>query len=206
MLFRSLLGIDTMAVLEAAGTKWNFLNFKPGLVGGHCIGVDPYYLTQKAKKLGYTPEVILAGRRINDNMGKYVAGRAIKEMIRAGHTILGATVTVLGLTFKEDCPDIRNSRVIDLIRELQDYGVEVQINDPLADPVAAEHGYGVKLVPFENLKPADAVVIAVGHQTYRNLAVAELRSLMKNKPVLIDVKSLYDEKALQQAGIRVWRL
>ena len=148
------LGIDTLDVLEAAGTKWNFLPFRPGLVGGHCIGVDPYYLTHKAEKIGYIPQVILAGRRINDDVGKFIAQRTIREMIHAGQNILGATVTVLGLTFKENCPDIRNSKVIDIIRELQDYGINVQVHDPLADPLEVEHEYGLKMVPFEELQPS----------------------------------------------------
>jgi UDP-N-acetyl-D-galactosamine dehydrogenase len=198
--------IDTTDVLEAAGTKWNFLKFKPGLVGGHCIGVDPYYLTHKAEKIGYIPQVILSGRRINDSMGRFIARRAVKEMIRVGHNILNATVTVLGLTFKEDCPDLRNSKVIDIIRELQDYGVKVQVHDPLADPAQAKHEYNVELIPFEQLSPAAAVVVAVAHRYYRSMSVGELGALMPEKPVLIDVKSLYDVKALKEVGISVWRL
>ena len=150
------MGIDTGDVLEAAGTKWNFLKFRPGLVGGHCIGVDPYYLTHKAEKIGYIPQVILAGRRINDSVGKYVAQKAVKEMIQAGHYIRGCYVTVLGLTFKEDCPDLRNSKVIDIIRELQEYGINVQVHDPLADTDEAAHEYGVSLTPLEELQPAAA--------------------------------------------------
>jgi len=200
------MGIDTTEVLEAAGTKWNFLNFKPGLVGGHCIGVDPYYLTHKAEKIGYIPQVILAGRRINDGVGKFIAQRTVKEMIHAGHNILGTTVTVLGLTFKEDCPDLRNSKVIDIIRELNDYGINVQVHDPLADPTEAAHEYGVTLVPFAELQPAAAVVVAVSHQKYRAFTPAALTQLMGNQPVLIDVKSQYDRQALEQAGMRVWRL
>lgn len=201
-----LMGIDTNDVLEAAGTKWNFLKFKPGLVGGHCIGVDPYYLTHKAEKIGYIPQVILAGRRINDGMGKFIAQRTVKEMIRAGHGIHGSTVTVLGLTFKEDCPDLRNSKVIDIIRELQDYGINVQVHDPLADPAEAKHEYSVSLVSMENLKPATAVVMAVAHKAYRNLSVAQLTGLMNSNPVLVDVKGVYKQDALELAGIRVWRL
>ena len=165
------MGIDTNDVLTAAGTKWNFLKFKPGLVGGHCIGVDPYYLTHKAEKIGYIPQVILAGRRINDGMGKFIAQRTIKEMIHDGHHILGSTVTVLGITFKENCPDIRNSKVIDVIRELQDYGINVQVNDPLADPVEVKHEYGIDLVSFEELVSAAAVVVAVAHQHYLEMPV-----------------------------------
>lgn len=200
------MGIDTNAVLEAAGTKWNFLKFRPGLVGGHCIGVDPYYLTHKAEKIGYIPQVILAGRRINDGMGTFIAQRAIREMIHSGHSILGNRVTVLGLTFKEDCPDLRNSKVIDIIRELQDYGVVVQVCDPLADPGEAVHEYGVQLVPIAELKPAAAVVAAVSHEQFRSWGSAELLRLMGEKPVLVDVKGIYDQQAIAAAGIRVWRL
>ncbi|MBF8250555.1 MAG: capL [Deltaproteobacteria bacterium] len=200
------MGIDTNDVLEAAGTKWNFLKFKPGLVGGHCIGVDPYYLTHKAEKIGYIPQVILAGRRINDGMGKFIAQRTVKEMIRAGHCIHGCTVTVLGLTFKEDCPDLRNSKVIDIIRELQDYGINVQVTDPLADPAEAYHEYNVKLVSMRELKPATAVVAAVAHKPFRELSVPQLTGLMNKNPVLSDVKGMYERDVLEAAGIRVWRL
>ena len=200
------LGIDTNDVLEAAGTKWNFLPFKPGLVGGHCIGVDPYYLTHKAEKIGYIPQVILAGRRINDGMGKFIAQRTVKEMVHAGHNILGARVTVMGLTFKEDCPDMRNSKVIDIIRELQDYGIDVQVCDPLADPTEAIHEYGVHLVPFSGLKKSDAVVVAVAHREYRQLSAAAFRELMNGSPLLADVKGIYDRAAVSAAGIRLWRL
>jgi UDP-N-acetyl-D-glucosamine/UDP-N-acetyl-D-galactosamine dehydrogenase len=201
-----LLGIDTGEVLSAAGSKWNFLKFSPGLVGGHCIGVDPYYLTHKAEKIGYIPQVILAGRRINDGMGKFIAQRAVKEIIKAGHPILGSIVTVLGLTFKEDCPDLRNSKVVDIIRELQDYGVEVQVCDPIADPREAVHQYGVTLVPRSAARPAVAVIAAVAHAEYRGLKVAELAALMGAGPVLIDVKNLYDRQEMAAAGIRVWTL
>jgi UDP-N-acetyl-D-galactosamine dehydrogenase len=200
------MGIDTNDVLEAAGTKWNFLKFKPGLVGGHCIGVDPYYLTHKAEKIGYIPQVILAGRRINDGMGKFIAQRTVKEMIRAGHGIHGCTVTVLGLTFKEDCPDLRNSKVIDIIRELQDYGINVQVTDPLADPAEADHEYNVKLVSMPELKPATALIAAVAHKPFRELSVSQLTALMNKNPVLSDVKGMYKRDALETAGIRVWRL
>jgi UDP-N-acetyl-D-glucosamine/UDP-N-acetyl-D-galactosamine dehydrogenase len=200
------MGIDTNDVLEAAGTKWNFLKFRPGLVGGHCIGVDPYYLTHKAEKIGYIPQVILAGRRINDGMGKFVAQRAVKEMIRAGHQVLGSTVTVLGLTFKEDCPDLRNSKVVDIIRELQDYGVHVQVHDPNADPAEAVHEYGVSLLPVDELKPAAAVILAVAHLLYRQWQVADLMRLMAANPVLIDVKGIYDKSEMENAGVHVWRL
>lgn len=200
------LGIDTNDVLEAAGTKWNFLKFKPGLVGGHCIGVDPYYLTHKAEKIGYTPQVILAGRRINDGMGKFIAQRTVKEMIHAGHNVLGATATVLGLTFKEDCPDLRNSKVIDIIRELQDYGINVQVCDPLADPAEALHEYGVTLVPFDELSTAEAVVVAVAHREYLSLPIEKLSSMMKGAPLIVDVKGIYDRQLIENNNIRIWRL
>jgi len=202
----SRLGIDTLDVLEAAGTKWNFLPFRPGLVGGHCIGVDPYYLTHKAEEVGYIPQVILAGRRINDGMGAFIANRTIREMTRAGHPVSGAPVTVLGLTFKEDCPDLRNSRVIDIIRELQDFGALVQVADPLADSEEALHEYGVKLTPFDQLEPAAAVVAAVSHREYRALGADDLVALCQRPAVVIDVKCAYDRAALAAAGIRHWRL
>jgi UDP-N-acetyl-D-galactosamine dehydrogenase len=200
------LGIDTGDVLAAAGTKWNFLKFKPGLVGGHCIGVDPYYLTHKAEKIGYIPQVILAGRRINDGVGKYIAQQTVKEMVRSGNAILGSTVTVLGLTFKEDCTDLRNSKVIDIIRELQEYSISIQVHDPHADPEEAWEEYGVDLVPMELLQPASAVILAVSHREYRELPVADLKRLMNSNPLLIDVKGEKDRAELVRAGIRVWRL
>ncbi len=200
------MGIDTNDVLEAAGTKWNFLKFSPGLVGGHCIGVDPYYLTHKAEKIGYIPQVILAGRRINDGMGKFVAQRTIKEMINAGHTVLGNVVTVFGLTFKENCPDLRNSKVIDIIREFEDYGIQVQVCDPLADPGEAKHEYGIDLVPMTELRPSAAVMVAVAHQQFLSWTPEEIAGFMGAKPVLIDVKGIYDHPAMVAAGIRVWRL
>jgi UDP-N-acetyl-D-galactosamine dehydrogenase len=200
------MGIDTNDVLEAAGTKWNFLKFRPGLVGGHCIGVDPYYLTHKAEKIGYIPQVILAGRRINDGMGTFVAQRAIREMIHAGHNILGNTVTVLGLTFKENCPDLRNSKVIDIINELRDYGIQVQVCDPLADPDEATHEYGVRLTPVADLKPAAAVIAAVAHRQFLEWPPEAICRQMGDNPVLIDVKGMFDQQAMTAAGIRVWRL
>lgn len=200
------MNIDTNEVLEAAGTKWNFLKFKPGLVGGHCIGVDPYYLTHKAEKIGYIPQVILAGRRINDSMGKFIAQRTVKEMINAGHNVLGSVVTILGLTFKEDCPDLRNSKVIDIVRELEDYGIKVQVCDPHADSDEAVHEYGLKLVPLNELKPAVAVVAAVSHKLYREWSVENVSGLMGKNPVLVDVKGMYDPIAITSAGIRLWRL
>jgi len=200
------MGIDTNEVLEAAGTKWNFLKFKPGLVGGHCIGVDPYYLTHKAEKIGYIPQVILAGRRINDGMGRFIAQRTIKEMIHAGHDVLGARVTVLGLTFKEDCPDLRNSKVIDIIRELEDYGCVVQVADAHADAAEAMHEYGVQLCPFDQLQPAAAVVVAVAHRPYCSLPPEALIRLVTGTPLVIDVKGIYNRDALERAGVRCWRL
>jgi UDP-N-acetyl-D-glucosamine/UDP-N-acetyl-D-galactosamine dehydrogenase len=199
-------GIDTAEVLEAAGTKWNFLKFKPGLVGGHCIGVDPYYLTHKAEKLGYHPEVILAGRRINDGMGKYIAEQAVKQMIAAGSAIKGAQVVVLGLTFKEDCADLRNSKVVDIINELRSYGVEVAVHDPDADADEAMHEYGVRLLGWDELPRADALVLAVAHRAYRALSTEQFVARVKPGASVIDVKSLLDEGALRAAGLRVWRL
>jgi UDP-N-acetyl-D-galactosamine dehydrogenase len=198
--------IDTLEVLAAAGTKWNFLKFKPGLVGGHCIGVDPYYLTHKAEKLGYIPQVILSGRRINDGMGSFIGQRTIKEMIHAGHHIANATVTVLGLTFKENCPDLRNSRVIDVIRELESFGVSVQVCDPEVDAQEAKHEYGIDIVPFEKLAPASAVVVAVAHERFCNLSAKDYLAVMRDSPVVIDVKGVCDRDALVEAGVRVWRL
>ena len=198
--------VDTSEVLEAAGTKWNFHDYKPGLVGGHCIGVDPYYLTHKAERLDYIPQVILAGRRINVGMGKFVAQRTIKEMIKAGHNVLGSKVTVLGLTFKADVSDLRNSKVIDIVRELEDYGVEVQVHDELADPAEAEREYGIVLKPWRKLKPATAVVVAVAHRAYRDLSPERLAGLFDGKPVIMDVKGAFDANRLREAGMRVWRL
>jgi len=200
------LGIDTNEVLDAAGTKWNFLKFRPGLVGGHCIGVDPYYLTHKAEKVGYIPQVILAGRRINDSMGKFIARQTIKEMIRASHNIVGCRVTILGITFKEDCPDVRNTRVVDIIAELKEYGVEVQVCDPQADPQETLHEYGITLTPFKSLKPAVAVVVAVAHAEFRALTVTNICHLTYGNPVLVDVKGIFDRAAFQAEGVRVWRL
>jgi UDP-N-acetyl-D-galactosamine dehydrogenase len=186
------LGIDTNAVLEAAGTKWNFLPFRPGLVGGHCIGVDPYYLTHKAQEVGYNPEIILAGRRLNDNMGIYVANQVIKLMIKKGHKIEGSKVLVLGITFKENCPDIRNSRVIDVIRELQDFGCDVSVTDYWADAAEVKHEYNLDLVSHsvldtESLKEYDAVVLAVAHNDYKTL------KLDNSKQVVFDIKSILDQ-------------
>jgi UDP-N-acetyl-D-glucosamine/UDP-N-acetyl-D-galactosamine dehydrogenase len=200
------MNIDTFEVLAAAGTKWNFLKFKPGLVGGHCIGVDPYYLTHKAEKLGYIPQVILSGRRINDGMGSFVGQRTIKEMIHAGHHVANATVTVLGLTFKENCPDLRNSRVIDVIRELESFGVAVQVCDPEVDADEAKHEYGIDIVPLEKLVPASAVVVAVAHDRFCRLSVEDYLAMLQTSPVVVDVKGICDRQALAEAGVRVWRL
>ncbi len=204
------LGIPTREVLAAAGTKWNFLNFTPGLVGGHCIGVDPYYLTFKAESIGYHPQVILAGRRINDGMGKYVAEMTVKELIRADKAVKGARVLVLGLTFKENVPDIRNSKVIDIVHELAEYGIEVQIYDPIADPAEARHEYGVELVALEAAGAVDAVVWAVAHDCFRKeLPVERLTALCGNgngRGVVVDVKSLLDGVRVEAAGLRYWCL
>ncbi len=200
------MGIDTTEVLEAAGTKWNFLKFKPGLVGGHCIGVDPYYLTHKAEMLGYHPQVILAGRRINDGMGKFVAEQTIKRMIASGSAIKGAKVNVLGLTFKENCGDLRNSKVIDIINELQSYGIDVHVTDPQAEAEEAQHEYGVKLHSWADLPKADAVVAAVAHVEYLALKPSDVAAKLVAGGPFMDVKALFDAKALQAAGFNVWRL
>jgi UDP-N-acetyl-D-galactosamine dehydrogenase len=200
------IGIDTSEVLAAAGTKWNFLPFRPGLVGGHCIGVDPYYLTHKADKLGYHPQVILAGRRINDSMGKYVAEQTVKHMIQAGFPVKGANINVLGLTFKENCPDLRNSRVIDVITELRSYGADVHVHDPVADPRAAVHEYGVELTPWERLPRAHAVVLAVGHREFAARPVDEYAAKLQPHGLFVDVKCQADAEALRTRGITVWRL
>lgn len=202
----SRMGIDTHSVLEAAGTKWNFLKFTPGLVGGHCIGVDPYYLTYKAELLGYTPQVILAGRRINDGMGIYIGQQTIKQLIVSGHDVGKARVTVFGLTFKENCPDLRNSKVIDVIREILSFGVEVQVCDALADPQEAADLYNITLTPEADLLPAQAIVMAVAHSAYTKFSITDYLRLMTHNPVLVDVKGICDPTACQSAGIRVWRL
>jgi UDP-N-acetyl-D-galactosamine dehydrogenase len=200
------IGIDTLEVLKAAGTKWNFLPFRPGLVGGHCIGVDPYYLTHKAEMLGYTPQVILAGRRINDSMGKYVAEQTIKQMISHDLPVKGADVIVLGMTFKENCPDLRNSKVIDVVRELKSFGVNVLVHDPIADTAECEHEYGVTLTPWEQLPKASAIVAAVSHSEYAQMGVVRLADRLVPGGVFADVKSFYDVNELGSAGLRVWRL
>jgi UDP-N-acetyl-D-glucosamine/UDP-N-acetyl-D-galactosamine dehydrogenase len=200
------MGIDTRAVLEAAGTKWNFLRFAPGLVGGHCIGVDPYYLTHKAEKMGYSPQMILAGRRINDAMGQFVAEKTVKEMILAGHHVLGNTVTVLGMSFKENCPDTRNTRVIDIVKALRGFGLQVQVCDPRADADEARHEYDLDLVALAALRPAAAVVVAVAHDDFRRLTLADLKGLMGKEPVLIDVKDVFGRLEPDKNGVRYWRL
>lgn len=201
------LGIDTIDVLEAAGSKWNFLPFRPGLVGGHCIGVDPYYLTHKAEEVGYHPQVILAGRRINDNMARYVARNTIKRMLQNGIDVPRAKVGVLGVTFKENCPDIRNSKVADLIREFEAWGAQVVVADPWADAEEVKHEYGVELGQVNAEHPVDALVVAVGHNEFRNLSAAELKSYVRsNQPILADVKGLFDRISMTEQGFTVFRL
>ena len=201
------LGIDTLEVLKAAGTKWNFLPFRPGLVGGHCIGVDPYYLTHKAEILGYHPQVIKAGRRINDGMAAYVAQQTIKQMIRSGTNIRGAKVIVLGLTFKENCSDLRNSKVADLVKELQEFGCEVYVHDPLAEAEQALHEYGITLRDWHQLpQNADAIVAAVSHAKYTTQPVANLLAPLKRCGVFIDIKSAYMPEAITATGAYLWRL
>ncbi len=202
-----IMAIDTAAVLEAAGTKWNFLPFRPGLVGGHCIGVDPYYLTFKAESIGYHPEMILAGRRINDGMGKYVAERTVKMMIQEGKQINHTRVGVLGITFKEDVPDLRNTRVVDIIAELADYGIDVLVHDPLADPEEARAYYDVELKSLDQLNGVDALVVAVAHQPYRDMGLVKLAGLCGGtRAVVVDVKSSFDPVTAEAAGMAYWRL
>jgi UDP-N-acetyl-D-galactosamine dehydrogenase len=200
------IGIDTLEVLQAAGTKWNFLPFRPGLVGGHCIGVDPYYLTHKADQLGYHPQVILAGRRINDGMGKFIADQTVKHMIRNGSLVKGARVNVLGLTFKENVPDIRNTRVIDVVHELKSYGVDVHVHDPVPDAVEARREYGIELQPWEALPRADALVLAVAHRQFLARPLEDYLAKVVERGCFIDVKCQLDMAALQRAGFTVWRL
>lgn len=200
------MGIDTLEVLRAAGTKWNFLNFRPGLVGGHCIGVDPYYLTHKAEMLGHHPEVITAGRRINDGMGKYVAELTVKDLIASGSYVKGARVNILGLTFKENCADIRNTKVADVINELHSYKIDVFVHDPWADPEQAMDEYGVKLMSWDDLPRADAIVTAVAHREFRCLAPEDLQRKLVRGGCLVDVKCCFEKQALEECGIRVRRL
>lgn len=202
------LGIDTLDVLEAAGSKWNFLPFRPGMVGGHCIGVDPYYLTHKAEEVGYHPQVILAGRRINDNMGRYAARNVIKRMVKNGIDITKATVGVMGITFKENCPDIRNSKVVDLVEELRGWNINVVISDPWADPKEVKHEYGLNLEIIDDRNPVDSLIVAVGHQEYRALDGRALKNYCRwsNQPVFADLKALYDPQELADLGFSVFRL
>ena len=201
------MGIDTLSVLRAAGTKWNFLPFRPGLVGGHCIGVDPYYLTYKAEMMGYHSQIILAGRRINDDMGKYVAESCIKSLIRAGKAVRGAKVAVLGFTFKENCPDTRNSKVFDIVRELREYGIEPLVADPVADAAEAKRLYGLEFAPMDAVREMDAVILAVAHAQFAGFSVAATDALFGNgQKILLDIKGLLDRKAYEDAGYLYWRL
>ena len=199
-------GIDTLEVLKAAGTKWNFLPFRPGLVGGHCIGVDPYYLTHKAEMVGYHPQVILAGRRINDGMAKFVAEKTVKSMISSGFHVKGSKVNVIGLTFKENCPDLRNSKVADIVHELESYGCDVHVYDPVAEADEAQHEYGIKLERWEDLPKADALVVAVPHKEVLARSLLDFQSKLNDNGCFIDVKSQFDPKAIAEAGYCVWRL
>ncbi len=200
------LDIDTQDVLEAAGSKWNFLPFRPGLVGGHCIGVDPYYLTHRAEIEGFRPEIIKAARHINDGMGRWLAEQTVVEMIRAGVQVKGACVCVLGLTFKENCSDLRNTKVVDAIRELESMGVEVLVHDPLADPADAMQEYGINLIAFDDIKSADAMVLAVAHSEYVNMGAGRLCSMVKKGGVFMDLKSLFKRREIKQLGLIDWRL
>ncbi|WP_347353509.1 nucleotide sugar dehydrogenase [Acetoanaerobium noterae] len=204
------MGIDTKAVLKAASTKWNFLNFHPGLVGGHCIGVDPYYLTYKAEQLGYHSQIILSGRRINDDMGKYVVENLIKSLIKADVPVKDAKVAILGFTFKENCPDTRNTRVIDIVNELKEYGINPMIADPEADAEEAKHEYSIVFDSIEDIKDMDAIVVAVGHDQFLNLTQKDFNRMFKegaNKgKVLLDIKGILDRKEYETAGFKYWRL
>ncbi len=205
------MGIDTDEVLAGMNTKWNALGFKPGLVGGHCIGVDPYYLTNVAEKLGYHSQIILNGRKVNDSMGAFVADAAIKQMIEAGMAPKNAKVVIFGITFKENCPDTRNSKVNDIIKRLEEYEIHPQVTDPWADPEIAKHEYGVDLIPFEEVKDADCVIVAVGHKEFRSLSMSQIKAFFREDladqdKVLLDVKSLYRMDELKASGMRFWRL
>lgn len=201
------MGIDTKSVLEAAGTKWNFLKFYPGLVGGHCIGVDPYYLTYKAEELGYHSQIILAGRRINDDMGKYVAENVVKKLIAADKTVKNAKVTILGFTFKENCPDTRNSKIIDIVNELREYGIEPIIADPTADASEAKKFYGVEFADMNTIKDMDAVVLAVAHNEFKAMSMKDIDALYgEGRKIMVDVKGLLDRKEYEAAGYSYWRL
>lgn len=200
------MGIDTHEVLDAAATKWNFLHFKPGLVGGHCIGVDPYYLTYQSERHGYKPEIILAGRRINDDVGSYIGQQTIKKMIKAGYTIKDARVGIMGMTFKENCPDLRNSKVIDIVRELQEYGVECLIHDPVADSADAKQIYNIDLVAWQDLDDVDTIIMAVDHNQFKQYSVNDYHQKLRHQSILIDVKNVLNPYECQQAGIDLWRL
>lgn len=200
------LNIDTIEVLEAAGTKWNFLPFRPGMVGGHCIGVDPYYLTHKAEEVGYHPQIIASGRRMNDNMARYAARNVIKLMLKNGIDVSKSKVGVMGITFKEDCPDIRNSKVVDLIKEFQAWGVNIVVADPYADADEVFDEYGVKLNTMDDLSSVDALVVAVGHKVYRNMELTQIKKMLKSeKPVLADLKALYNRHEANALGLTVFR-
>lgn len=201
------MGIDTKAVLEAAGTKWNFLKFFPGLVGGHCIGVDPYYLTYKAEMLGYHSQIILAGRRINDDMGAYVAENCVKSLIASDKAVKSAKVAILGFTFKENCPDTRNSKIFDIVKELREYGIEPMVADPVADADEAERLYGVKFCDISVLKNMDAVILAVAHNEFAKFTMVEMDEMFgEGQKVLLDIKGLLNRKEYENAGYRYWRL
>lgn len=200
------LDIDTLDVLEAAGTKWNFLPFRPGLVGGHCIGVDPYYLTYKAEAVGHHPQVILAGRKTNDTMGKFIAEQTVKRLVERGHRVSGARVAVLGLTFKENCPDLRNSKVVDIIDELREYCCEVMVHDPLAAASEAQDEYGITLCEWEDLRNCQAVILAVPHAKYLQQSISEFAAMMDEGATLIDIKCVLDRAELEAARLNVWRL
>ena len=223
----NMLGIDTHYVLEAARTKWNFLDFTPGLVGGHCIGVDPYYLTYKAEQIGYHSQIILAGRRINDGMGKYVAENVVKNMIKADKPVKGSTVAVFGITFKENCPDVRNTKVVDIIDELEEYGVQVKVVDPIADEDDLWHTYGIRLSEPSEVEGVDAVIFAVAHNEFKNYKLADIKRLynekhnvtrvdevavaneglgVRHKEVLVDVKGIFDRKEAESLDFLYWRL
>lgn len=203
----NMMGIDTKSVLEAAGTKWNFLKFYPGLVGGHCIGVDPYYLTYKAEMMGYHSQIILSGRRINDDMGKYVAENVVKKLIAADKPVKSAKVAILGFTFKENCPDTRNTRIVDIVNELYEYGITPTINDPVADADEAEHLYGMKFVDISEIKGCDAVILAVAHDCFKELSMNEIDKLYgEGKKIMIDIKGLLNRKEYEAAGYEYWRL
>ncbi len=201
------LGIDTQDVLSAAGTKWNFLKFTPGLVGGHCIGVDPYYLTYKAEQVGYHSQIILSGRRINDGMGRYVAENLVKCLIRSDRPVKNAKVAILGFTFKENCPDTRNTRVIDVVNELKEYGIDPVVADPESDAREALHEYGISFVDMDSIKGMDAVVLAVAHDAFKGLTMERIAGFFNSgTKVLLDLKAMLDREAYEQAGYLYWRL